>query len=192
MLPLYHNAPILVYAVQGRGIYGLMISGCPETFESSQQTEQQSQEERRQRFRDRHQKFEEFREGDIVAIPEGAAHWAYNDVLLLAGNLEGDKSNSKEAGGASLNLAMSSEARRLQGLHDKRGHIVIVEHGLHVIRPPFRRREYGREEEKGYYGGDNGLEETVCNAKIRENLDKPSRTDVYIPRAGRFSSLHRQ
>lgn len=54
-----------------------MISGCPETFESSQQ---QFEEGRGvQRFRDRHQKVGQFREGDILAFPAGAAHWAYNN-----------------------------------------------------------------------------------------------------------------
>lgn len=65
----------------GQGIFGVMISGCPETFESSQQSgaEQEQQEQGRQRFLDRHQKIEQFRQGDILAIPAGAAHWAYNN-----------------------------------------------------------------------------------------------------------------
>lgn len=69
------------FLIAGRGIFGTLISGCPETFESPQQSQsQQSQEEgRSQRFRDRHQKIEVSRQGDIVAIPAGAAHWAYND-----------------------------------------------------------------------------------------------------------------
>ncbi|EYU17920.1 hypothetical protein MIMGU_mgv1a006934mg [Erythranthe guttata] len=81
MLPAYHNAPLLAYILKGEGIFGVMISGCPETFESSQQTQRQSEEEgsgRRQRFLDRHQKIGQFRQGDILAIPAGAAHWAYN------------------------------------------------------------------------------------------------------------------
>ncbi|KAK4418398.1 11S globulin seed storage protein Jug r 4 [Sesamum alatum] len=231
MLPLYHNAPVLVYVVQGRGIHGLMISGCPETFESSQQRGEQSEEGRRQRFRDRHQKIEEFRQGDIVAIPAGAAHWAYNDgdqelvvvvlhdnannanqldqnprTFLLAGNPErgqeqqqGLRRGQRELGNVfrGFDVHMLAEvfgvdeetARRLQGEDDRRGHMVIVAQGLHAIRPPISRQEYGREEE-GYYGGRNGLEETICSAKTRENLDKPSRADVYNPRAGRLSTVN--
>lgn len=63
----------------GRGIYGLMISGCPETFESSQRSQQFHEEERSQRFKDRHQKIGQCRQGDVIAIPAGAPHWAYND-----------------------------------------------------------------------------------------------------------------
>ncbi|KAL0459400.1 UNVERIFIED_CONTAM: 11S globulin seed storage protein Ana o [Sesamum latifolium] len=196
MLPLYHNAPVLVYVVQGRGIYGLMISGCPETFESSQRTEEQSQEERRQRFRDRHQKIEEFREGDIVAIPAGAAHWAYNDgdqelvVVVLHDNT--NNVNQLDQNPRSFLIAGNPERGQEQQQGSRRGQRELgnVFRGFDVHMPPFRRREYGREEEEGYYGGDNGLEETICNAKIRENLDKPSRADVYNPRAGRFSTVN--
>lgn len=31
-------------------------------------------------FLDRHQKIGHYREGDIIAVPAGAAHWAYNDA----------------------------------------------------------------------------------------------------------------
>ncbi|MCD7450733.1 hypothetical protein HAX54_008294 [Datura stramonium] len=53
---------------QSRGFYGIMNSGCPETFQSSQQIRQGI---RGRRFRDRHQRIEQFRQGDIVAIPAG-------------------------------------------------------------------------------------------------------------------------
>lgn len=90
-------------------------------------------------------------------------------------------------------------ARKLQGENDQRGHLIRVERELQVIRPPFRgeeygqrREEYGQREEEGQYGrgGYNGLEETICSAKIRENLDKASRADIYNPRAGRFSTVN--
>ncbi|GER26291.1 11S globulin-like protein [Striga asiatica] len=44
-------------------------------------------------------------------------------------------------------------ARKLQGQNEERGHIVTVDEGLQVIRPPseYSRRE--REEEERYYGG---------------------------------------
>lgn len=53
-----------------------MNSGCPETFQSSQQTQQRI---RGRTFQDRHQKIEQFRQGDIMAFPAGAAHWLYNE-----------------------------------------------------------------------------------------------------------------
>lgn len=61
---------------KGHGIFGTMVAGCPETFQSGQQ----SQEGRRpESFRDQHQKVRHFRQGDIVALPAGVAHWFYND-----------------------------------------------------------------------------------------------------------------
>ncbi|KAK9684949.1 hypothetical protein RND81_10G245100 [Saponaria officinalis] len=99
LLPSFTSAPELVYIVQGRGMLGLMIPGCPETFESiSQQQQQQEpwhgeQEQQQQRgersersergmrggFQDQHQKIRRFRRGDVLALPAGIAHWVYND-----------------------------------------------------------------------------------------------------------------
>ncbi|KAL9227597.1 hypothetical protein vseg_003270 [Gypsophila vaccaria] len=105
LLPSFTSAPELVYIEQGRGIVGLMIPGCPETFESvsSQQQQRQRQpwqgeqqekqqpwqgEERGERsersmrgssFHDQHQKIRRFRRGDVMALPAGIAHWVYND-----------------------------------------------------------------------------------------------------------------
>ncbi|XP_059431780.1 11S globulin seed storage protein Jug r 4-like [Corylus avellana] len=81
LLPHYHNAPQLTYIVRGRGFQGTILPGCPETFqESMQQSQQQQQEGQSESFQqDRHQKIQHFREGDIIALPAGVAHWAYND-----------------------------------------------------------------------------------------------------------------
>lgn len=74
-------------------------------------------------------------------------------------------------------------ARNLRGENDERGHIIRAERGLHVIQPPHRAE---REEERRH----NGLEETICSAKVKENLDRTSRADVYNPSGGRFSSVN--
>ncbi|KAF8388232.1 hypothetical protein HHK36_026898 [Tetracentron sinense] len=58
----------------GRGMTGAIMPGCPETFQSFQQ----SKEARGQRS-DHHQKIRQFRQGDIIALPAGVAHWCYND-----------------------------------------------------------------------------------------------------------------
>ncbi|KAK6120032.1 hypothetical protein DH2020_046162 [Rehmannia glutinosa] len=244
MLPSYHNAPVLAYVVQGRGYFGIMISGCPETFESSQQSQQYEGEGKSQRFRDKHQRIEHFKTGDILAIPAGAAHWAYNNgdqelvvvvmqdnsnnanqldqnprSFYLAGNPQRGQEQQQhgrkrgqqiqhEHGNVfrGFDVEILSEvfgvdqetARSLQGENDERGHIITVQKGLQVITPPLTREEYGRreeqygggEEEERYNGGANGLEETICSAKNRENIDKPSRADIYNPRAGRLSTVN--
>ncbi|XP_074567337.1 cocosin 1-like [Curcuma longa] len=84
LLPLFSNAPKLVYIVQGRAVGGMVIPGCPETFQWTQQVEGQQwgeEEEagQEQRFRDEHQRIQQFREGDIIAVPAGVAHWCYNN-----------------------------------------------------------------------------------------------------------------
>lgn len=59
----------------------MVIPGCPETYQSFKQTEQQFGEgmEQSQRFRDEHQRIRYFREGDVIAMPAGVAHWCYNN-----------------------------------------------------------------------------------------------------------------
>lgn len=60
----------------GKGIFGAVIPGCAETYESEAQ---RSGGQQGQRFTDRHQKLRRFREGDVRAIPAGVTHWVYND-----------------------------------------------------------------------------------------------------------------
>ncbi|KAM0003199.1 putative rmlC-like cupin domain superfamily, rmlC-like jelly roll protein [Helianthus debilis subsp. tardiflorus] len=83
LLPSYVNTPILAFVERGRGIQGIILSGCPETYEYSQEQQLSGQSERRgERLpfdEDRHQKVENLNEGDVVAIPTGTAHWIHND-----------------------------------------------------------------------------------------------------------------
>ncbi|KAL3726963.1 hypothetical protein ACJRO7_031809 [Eucalyptus globulus] len=55
-----------------------------------------------------------------------------------------------------------------------------------------RRRQRGR----GSYdnatdaASPNGLEETLCTLRLRENIDNPERADIYNPRGGRITTLN--
>nr|A0A1L6K371.1 RecName: Full=11S globulin; AltName: Full=11S legumin; AltName: Allergen=Jug n 4; Contains: RecName: Full=11S globulin acidic chain; Contains: RecName: Full=11S globulin basic chain; Flags: Precursor [Juglans nigra]APR62629.1 legumin [Juglans nigra] len=98
-------------------------------------------------------------------------------------------------------------ARRLQSENDHRRSIVRVEgRQLQVIRPRWSREEQEREERKererereseserrqSRRGGrdDNGLEETICTLRLRENIGDPSRADIYTEEAGRISTAN--
>nr|XP_043637682.1 11S globulin seed storage protein 1-like [Erigeron canadensis] len=76
-------------------------------------------------------------------------------------------------------------AQRLQSPDDNRGHIVKVERGLQVVKPPtrFEQQEYQQ-------GGRNGIEETVCSATITANINDVSRADFFNPQAGWCSNLN--
>ncbi|MCD7472043.1 11s globulin seed storage protein 2 [Datura stramonium] len=82
-LPNFHPMPRLVYIEQGRGLIGITNPGCAETFQSQSQTFHAGREQREERGQgsrsDQHQKVHRIRQGDVVAIPAGAAHWCYND-----------------------------------------------------------------------------------------------------------------
>ncbi|XP_062206956.1 glutelin type-A 1-like [Phragmites australis] len=81
--PHYTNTPTLVYIIQGRGITGPIFPGCPETYQQQFQQSGQAQvfegQSQSHKFRDEHQKIHRFRQGDIIALPAGVAHWCYND-----------------------------------------------------------------------------------------------------------------
>ncbi|KAI8523046.1 hypothetical protein RHMOL_Rhmol13G0043900 [Rhododendron molle] len=263
LLPSYTNAPKLFYVIQGRGMTGVMCSGCPETYQSSQQSERYREGGQSQRFRDQHQKVRNFRKGDIIALPAGVAHWCYNDgdeelVILamedtgnnqnqldnnprkffLAGNPQqqgqqqgqqqrpgqqqqpqrpgqqeqqqrpqyrgeyGSRRGQEQHNAGNVFSGFDSEvlaesfgvdretARRLQGQDDQRGHIVRVERGLLVLRPSSSQEEQEEQERGGRYQAANGLEETVCSARLIENINDPSRADIYNPRAGRLTSVN--
>ncbi|KAK4478198.1 hypothetical protein RD792_017481 [Penstemon davidsonii] len=88
--------------------------------------------------------------------------------------------------------------RKLQSNEGNRGTIVRAER-LHLVLPEYSRqaqeqeREQEQERREGGKGGEyNGLEETFCSLKIRQNIDHPSRSDVYNPRGGRITSLNSQ
>ncbi|KAL6629603.1 hypothetical protein ACP70R_029368 [Stipagrostis hirtigluma subsp. patula] len=79
LVPRYSNAPGLVYIIQGSGLLGLTLPGCPATYQhllrpygSESQTESQT-------LRDEHQKIQLFRQGDVVVLPAGVVHWFFNN-----------------------------------------------------------------------------------------------------------------
>uniref|UniRef100_A0A0D9VE58 Cupin type-1 domain-containing protein n=1 Tax=Leersia perrieri TaxID=77586 RepID=A0A0D9VE58_9ORYZ len=79
LVPRYTNAPGMVYIIQGRGSMGLTYPGCPATYQQQFQQFLPQGQSQSQKFRDEHQKIHQFRQGDIVALPAGVAHWFYND-----------------------------------------------------------------------------------------------------------------
>ncbi|KAK6929775.1 Cupin 1 [Dillenia turbinata] len=80
-------------------------------------------------------------------------------------------------------------ARKLQSQDDMRGMIVRVKEGLKVVSPQMmEEEEQGRRPRRSR----NGLEETFCTMRLRENIADASRADVYNPHGGRVSHLNSQ
>ncbi|GAB2234544.1 hypothetical protein Droror1_Dr00003799 [Drosera rotundifolia] len=136
-LPSYQSSPRLVYIVQGEGLMGISFPGCPETYSAMSprmETEWWKRgEERMQEMemegrmvRDMHQKVHRFRQGDLIAIPAGAAHWCYNDrdvdVIAVAVHDLNNQANQLDqslrmfflAGGAPM-TALTGQTRRMMG-----------------------------------------------------------------------------
>ncbi|KAJ4825718.1 hypothetical protein Tsubulata_001217 [Turnera subulata] len=89
-------------------------------------------------------------------------------------------------------------ASRLRNEEDRRGIIVRVQREFQMVSPHYagqeqearEREEY--EMERGSRGGRyaNGFEETFCSARLKHNLNDPSRADVFNPNAGRLTSVN--
>ncbi|KAL5781720.1 hypothetical protein ACOSP7_006749 [Xanthoceras sorbifolium] len=79
LVPSYTNSPQLIYVLQGNGLQGVAFPGCPNTYQySEEQSQGKSTSERRSQSEDQHQKVRQIREGDVIALPAGVAHWIYN------------------------------------------------------------------------------------------------------------------
>ncbi|KAJ4793594.1 Glutelin [Rhynchospora pubera] len=92
--------------------------------------------------------------------------------------------------------------RRLQSQNDERGEIVHVPQGLQLLRPLRSQEQLQQQQEEEFQGeryqGEwrgnytNGLDENFCTMRIRENINDPSRADIYNPRSGRITILNNQ
>lgn len=83
------------FPVTGSGLQGVVIPGCPETYQEDEPSRSQFQgrgqgtrgEESEQRG-DQHQKVRFISQGDLLALPTGVTHWIYNrgqsDLVLVS------------------------------------------------------------------------------------------------------------
>ncbi|XP_002524606.2 11S globulin seed storage protein 1 [Ricinus communis] len=87
-------------------------------------------------------------------------------------------------------------ARKLQSENDFRGNIVRVEGDLQVTRPPRTQQEREEQEAREYEESRgrertyNGIEETFCTMRMKENIADPSRADLFVPEVGRMSTVN--
>ncbi|VVA89834.1 unnamed protein product [Arabis nemorensis] len=153
-----------------------------------------------------HQKVEYVRHGDVFVNTPGSAQWIYNsgdqplviitllDIANSQNQLDRNPRVFRLAGnnpqGEVLAQALKIDVRlaqELQNQQDNRGNIVRVNGPFQVVRPPLRQQS---ESEKWRHPQDNGLEETICSMRSHENIDDPSRADVYKPNLGRVTSVN--
>ncbi|KZV26553.1 legumin B-like [Dorcoceras hygrometricum] len=219
-VPHYTNAPELLYVTEGSGIHGVVFPGCAETYESgSSVSSSEGRESRHSDRHQKIRRFRKgdllampqaltywiYNDGDtpitIVALADVGNENNQLDLqfrkFFLAGNPQASRSQEEQRNiFAGFDEDLLAEAldvdtqtiNKLQSRDDERGVIVRAER-LRLVFPEYE-EEHERERESGRGGGYNGLEETFCSAKIRENIDHPSRADVYNPRGGRLSSVN--
>ncbi|KAI3994521.1 hypothetical protein MKX01_014329 [Papaver californicum] len=81
-------------------------------------------------------------------------------------------------------------ARKLQGQNDQRGNIVFVEGGIHAIRP--QQGEEEEEEQEQRCRTTNGLEETICSIRLKQNIANSTKADIYSEKGGRITTVNSQ
>ncbi|XP_042518522.1 11S globulin seed storage protein 2-like [Macadamia integrifolia] len=86
-------------------------------------------------------------------------------------------------------LNVDVETVRNMRKEDGRGYIVKVREDMSVIRPD-EDYEEADERERERERGTNGLEETICTARIHHYLDNPREADVYSRDAGRLNIVN--
>ncbi|XP_010556853.2 PREDICTED: 12S seed storage protein CRA1-like [Tarenaya hassleriana] len=216
-LPTYFNAPKLSFVVNGRGLMGRVIPGCAETFMDSAGGQWQGQGFRDMHQKVEHLRRGDtianpagisqwiHNNGNEPLIIVSVFDIGNNQNQLdrnprafhLAGNnpqgqvwlrkSQQEPQNNMFSGFDPQVLAQAfkiklNTAQQLQNQKDNRGNIVRVQGPFGVIRPPVRGEQ--RQEQ------DNGLEETFCTMRCTDNLDDPSRADVYKPQLGYISTLN--
>lgn len=112
----------MVKNVPGEGLLGISYPGCPETYDSSQRSsrEEGSRQGKRGSEGDLHQKVHRIRQGDIVALPAGAAHWCFND-------------GNEELVAISV-TDLNNQANQL----DQKLRVIYMWMCLHVMRPYYK------------------------------------------------------
>ncbi|KAM3393818.1 prunin 1 Pru du 6 [Capsicum galapagoense] len=118
----------------------------------------------------------------------------------------GTRGSEQESGGNMLtgfDAQLLSEAfnvdfemiRKLQEQAPERGAIIRAENLRFLIPEESEEQEQEQEQEEGECGRKrgyplNGLEQTFCTMKLRQNIGHPTRTDVYNPRGGRIATAN--
>ncbi|MDT3479958.1 cupin domain-containing protein, partial [Salmonella enterica] len=201
--PHYSNSPRVIYVIQGSGLYGLAIPGCPEN--------------QRGVDGDQHQKINKFSKGDVIVIPAAIVSWFFNngeipiitinflDTGNSANQLDGKRriyflaGNQHQVGNSwqgvfsgfepnmlADSLGVSEElAKKFQTPAQHNGEIVHLKNGL-GLKPTFNNDQ--EEEEDRQRNRLKGLDQAFCSLKTKENIDQSG--DVEDPRAGILSNLN--
>ncbi|CAD5167210.1 unnamed protein product [Musa acuminata subsp. malaccensis] len=214
LLPSFSSAPRLVYIVQGRGIIGTVFPGCPETFQSFQQTEQQWEQTAGgcQRFRDEHQRIHYVREGDIIALPAGVSYWGYNngEVAVVAITTFDTSSSANQLDRQHREFLLAGRERLVeQGsqievrLQQIKGNNLLsgfeldpLAEALGVDRELVRKIQNPDDRRGEIVLVTSGLQVLRASRQseelIRQNIGDPLRADYFNPRAGRITTLNSQ
>ncbi|KVI12372.1 11-S seed storage protein, conserved site-containing protein [Cynara cardunculus var. scolymus] len=88
--------------------------------------------------------------------------------------------------------AFNSDPQIVRAMQESRnrGLIVTVQQPMQFVTPDEQQQGQSRQQQAGRGGGLNGLEETICSAKLLYNLDSQREADVYSRQAGKLNYVN--
>ncbi|XP_028758269.1 conglutin alpha 1-like [Neltuma alba] len=246
-LPSYSNSPQLIYITRGRGVVGMVIPGCRNTYEESRivirksvvsnqkeevhaihllhTTNHQNQLDPTPRIfylaGNQKQEFSQYQSGRRQQEPEeeeeegeeqrwhpkSGRGWREPSRGRREGEQEGQEQEQQGRGNViggfgsdmvkhAFNADDDETVENLRGQDDQReGNIIRVEGGLKLsIFKPTVSEQQGEEEEdledEQGGGSENGLEETLCSLRLKQNIGKTTSPDMYHPQAGSLRTVN--
>ncbi|XWS76257.1 hypothetical protein CRYUN_Cryun01aG0159800 [Craigia yunnanensis] len=177
-LPNFQPFPQLRYVLKGSGLLGVTFPGCPETYQSQQQSSRSrdsrwGEQGSQQKSMDQHQKVRRIRQGDILAIPAGAAHWCHNDgneelVMVAVFDLNNPANQLDQNFRELLAVAFDVPVKVVRKMQKKNNQGLLVKCKERMSLVP---QEEGEEERMRYEMKQNGVEETICTMRTKENME---------------------
>ncbi|XP_076938373.1 11S globulin seed storage protein 2-like [Bidens hawaiensis] len=198
-LPSFHHFPLLVFVQQGEGVMGIHFPGCAETYDSGG---------------DSYQKEFRVKQGDVIAIPAGAVHWAYNN-----GNKDSVSVIINDLSNPSNQMDMIPRTFHLAGVYSQhQGHYYVGNSILNGFDTALLAEAFnanpeavramqmsgGTDAERGFIVKvqepmlfddrqlSNGLEEqNICTSKAFYNLDSQREADIFSRQAGKVNTVNK-
>lgn len=79
--------------------------------------------------------------------------------------------------------------RKIKGENDERDRIVQANEDFEALLPESDEQE--RERERHMQSeSENGIEETICTLRLKHDIDRSERADIFNPRGGRISTAN--
>ncbi|XP_065875540.1 11S globulin seed storage protein Ana o 2.0101-like [Euphorbia lathyris] len=195
VLPVYANADVLCYTVQGKLMFGVIIPECIQESDGE---------------KNEYHTISYLRRGEVLAYHAGEIFWGYNDgnetcvvlvishapntdplrLFCLGGpqNMLGGLSLEFTTNAFNINNELATKLQRKIGrTHNT---ICVTESELHLSNSPTT-QPYPKHDQRERKGSYNVNEESFCDINTTRivKISDPSRADLFVPEVGHFTTI---